>query len=249
MGLFSKKETCCICNRNEGAKKIANGMVCNPCLAQCGPFIPPFGLKNKSSEHILQAMQINARNNNLLTVYHCTRNVEKYFEIDEQHNFWKAPCFLPNVVFLYDEMVRFELLENGNPITKGGIGSAVVGGAIFGGVGAIVGSNVGKKKTKQEITEFRIKIVTKNPCYPEVYINFLNNGNVKQGGILYNSYSASAQQILSLLAIMADVKSTPDNTASSNSAADEILKLKNLMDNGIITQAEFEQKKAQLLGL
>ena len=33
------------------------------------------------------------------------------------------------------------------------------------------------------------------------------------------------------------------------SAADEILKFKNLADAGIITQEEFEQKKQQLLGL
>mgnify|MGYP000205362915 FL=1 len=32
------------------------------------------------------------------------------------------------------------------------------------------------------------------------------------------------------------------------SAADEILKFKNLLDAGIITQEEFEKKKQQLLG-
>ena len=37
--------------------------------------------------------------------------------------------------------------------------------------------------------------------------------------------------------------------AETNSAADEILKFKNLLDNGIITQEQFEAKKKQLLGL
>ncbi|MBE6760548.1 MAG: SHOCT domain-containing protein [Ruminococcaceae bacterium] len=36
---------------------------------------------------------------------------------------------------------------------------------------------------------------------------------------------------------------------SANSAADEILKFKNLLDQGIITQEEFDAKKKQLLGL
>ena len=38
-------------------------------------------------------------------------------------------------------------------------------------------------------------------------------------------------------------------TGSTHSAADEILKFKNLLDQGIITQEEFDQKKKQLLGL
>ena len=37
--------------------------------------------------------------------------------------------------------------------------------------------------------------------------------------------------------------------SSSSSAADEIRKYKQLLDEGIITQEEFEQKKKQLLGL
>ncbi|MBQ7780169.1 MAG: SHOCT domain-containing protein [Clostridia bacterium] len=36
---------------------------------------------------------------------------------------------------------------------------------------------------------------------------------------------------------------------STNSAADEILKFKNLLEQGIITQEEFEAKKKQLLGV
>ena len=42
-------------------------------------------------------------------------------------------------------------------------------------------------------------------------------------------------------------KETPASAAPS--PADEILKFKNLLDNGIITQEEFDAKKKQLLGL
>ena len=37
--------------------------------------------------------------------------------------------------------------------------------------------------------------------------------------------------------------------ATSNSVADEILKLKSLLDQGILTQSEFDEKKKQLLGI
>ncbi len=45
------------------------------------------------------------------------------------------------------------------------------------------------------------------------------------------------------------LKEPKKETVQKSSEADEILKFKNLFDNGIITQEEFEQKKKQLLGL
>ena len=39
------------------------------------------------------------------------------------------------------------------------------------------------------------------------------------------------------------------SSAHSTSAADEILKLKNLLDKGILTRAEFDAKKKELLGI
>lgn len=44
-------------------------------------------------------------------------------------------------------------------------------------------------------------------------------------------------------------KTTSNNINQTGSAADEILKFKNLLDQGIITQDEFNQKKKELLGL
>jgi len=41
----------------------------------------------------------------------------------------------------------------------------------------------------------------------------------------------------------------PQATAAQASSADELIKLKQLLDSGIITQAEFDAKKKQFLGL
>ena len=46
------------------------------------------------------------------------------------------------------------------------------------------------------------------------------------------------------------IKAEPaQETTKELSAADEILKFKNLLDSGVITQEEFDAKKKQLLGL
>jgi len=44
-------------------------------------------------------------------------------------------------------------------------------------------------------------------------------------------------------------KKASSDTDTTSSAADEIRKYKQLADEGIITQEEFEEKKKQLLGL
>ena len=46
-----------------------------------------------------------------------------------------------------------------------------------------------------------------------------------------------------------DKEATENDHAYTYSPADEILKYKNLLDLGAISQEEFEQKKKQLLGL
>jgi len=46
-----------------------------------------------------------------------------------------------------------------------------------------------------------------------------------------------------------NVKLHKNHPTSAISPADEIMKLKNLLDRGIISQEEFDAKKKQLLGL
>ena len=173
--------------------------------------------------------------------------LKKYISLDENNKLWKVPCSFPNLVFSYDDIISYELLQDCQSITKGSLGSAIVGGAVLGGVGAIVGSNIGSKKTKQVISEYRIKIVTNNICFPEIYINFLATGKIKSNSLLYKTYTGYAQRVLSLLDIITNNSSL--TVDSSTSVADEIKKYKNLLDEGIITQEEFDTKKKQLLNL
>lgn len=169
--------------------------------------------------------------------------------MDAINKLWRCPTNQP-YIFAYDEIISFELQQDVESITEGGLGSAVVSRVLFGGVGALVGSSVGSKKTRQEISEYRIKVVTKNPCAPEIFINFLTAGKIKSGSFLCKAYSKDAQKVLSMLSIIANEAanaSVPQN--DSVNATDEIVKFKKLLDNGVITQEEFNAKKKQLLGI
>ncbi len=246
--LGRKKETCCICNQNEGHKKILDGMVCKGCISKCGAFLCTLNWKSIPSDRIKQAITANEMNQKRLNIFRATNSFEKYIDIDENNRLWKSSAFMPNIVFSYDDIINYELLEDGESVTNGGLGSAVVGGAVFGGVGAIVGSNIGSKKTKKEISEYRIKIVTNNICFPEIYINFLAGGiKIKSSSLLYKTYTCNAQRVLSLLNII--TSNSPNIQECPASAADEIKKYNDLLNDGIITQEEFDAKKKQLLNL
>ena len=130
-----------------------------------------------------------------------------------------------------------------------GVGSALVGGLLFGGVGAILGGLSGSKK-KEEINEFKIIVNLYNNSYPQLSINLLPTGKVKSDSILFKSYCEKAEKIMLGLSDMGGIeKSTEGCNNTEVSPADEILKYKNLLDAGAITQEEYEAKKQQLLGL
>lgn len=175
--------------------------------------------------------------------------VEKRFAIYESYSYAGNDYRLKDVCN-YDDLLSYELLEDGNSVTSGGLGGAAAGALLFGGTGAIIGGVTGKKKTEKEISSLKIKITLKGVSTAPLYINLL--------AIRSNSMSATyraayeqAQQILSTLDQITAAVGEQNNqsTPPQASAADEILKYKNLLDMGAITQEEFDAKKKELLGL
>ncbi|HIX15968.1 MAG TPA: SHOCT domain-containing protein [Candidatus Hungatella pullicola] len=66
--------------------------------------------------------------------------------------------------------------------------------------------------------------------------------------MMYSVYYGSLQKILTELTLI-QKEQKQECRSEKTSEADEILKFKKLLDDGIITQEEFEAKKKQILGL
>lgn len=65
---------------------------------------------------------------------------------------------------------------------------------------------------------------------------------------MYKFYKQQVDSLVSFIQnIQTRAKSTNNSDIVSQSIADEILKFKNLLDIGAITQDEYEEKKKQLL--
>ncbi|AMQ06784.1 hypothetical protein [Sporosarcina psychrophila] len=152
--------------------------------------------------------------------------------------------------FNYSDIVDFELLEDGESIATGGLGRALVGGALFGGVGAIVGGVTGKRKSKDVCSSLRLKVTINDMNNPVVYINFIET-KTKKEGLTYKTIEGAAQECLSVFQLICDKQkdNKKETITPPISVADELLKFKGLLDLEAITQDEYDVKKKELLGL
>ena len=166
--------------------------------------------------------------------------------------------FEPDQYFRYRQILDFELLQDGESIakSKGGLGSAVVGGMLLGPAGLVAGAVLGGKKTKTKnvCTSMKVKITLRDNDPDVIYIDLITKETKCSSGA-YKNAAKQAQDILSALQVAADKAAAETaaqpvvvNTAVP-SAADELIKYKQLLDAGAITQEEFDTKKKQLLGL
>ena len=164
-------------------------------------------------------------------------------------------------IISYYDILSVELFEDTTSITKtvrsSQIGGAVVGGIIFGGVGAVVGGLSGKIKTSGKIKRIDLRLIVNDTKAPLHDIAFLDV-EVKKDGFLYNLAIQAARLwhgIIEVLIKRADAEEKSrevserqtEQVLGISSVADEIKKLSDLHNSGILTADEFQKQKARLL--
>ncbi|WP_270943101.1 SHOCT domain-containing protein [Romboutsia lituseburensis] len=254
MGLFSKKETCSICKKEQTKIKLSDGNICGSCLRESGLFPITKPVKNYTIEDIHSFISSNNKNKEYVENFNVTKKIGTYIEFDDKNKQWLIPDGFNGKkknpkIYSYKDIIEFELLEDGDTVSKGGLGRAIAGGVLLGGVGAVVGGVTGKRKTKSVVNSLKIKITLDDINVPNRYIDLIKV-KTKTSSLIYKTSYKLAQEIISTLAVI--VENNEKNSTENNitySAADEIIKFKNLLDNGIITQNEFDIKKKELLGI
>ncbi|WP_455716446.1 SHOCT domain-containing protein [Anaerosporobacter sp.] len=259
MGLFSKK-SCPVCgNQVKGmfCVKIKDKVsLCQECSKKVD--MEASMLPFQTVENIKEHFQVRETNKNEFTSFVTTNEIKCSSSfLREDSNMKKWYCSnvkKPENPTLYDysEIIDYELTEDGDSIRKGGLGRAAAGALLFGGVGAVVGGVTGKKKTKTEIKSMKIRISLSNKYKNQIILEFIPFGtSVKSGSMTYNLYKQEANRVISFLdSLCAKAEVTQQATQTQQvSGADEIMKFKELLDNGIISQEEFDAKKKQILGL
>ena len=250
MGFLKKDDTCAVCGNKTNVLtrvKLTDGFLCATCKTWCSDFVD---IKSMSSEAAKAHIAKTLKDESLYKSMVATDSVKDFLVVYKNDRAWSC-CVKKGetpYLFSFDDIIDYELLEDGMSVTKGGLGSAAAGALLLGGVGAIVGGGLGKKQ-KDVVQRVSIRISTKVPLMSHVEIPILK-AETEKGSFLYKSAKDIAFKVLSLLdqiSLQEDQIAAQGNRGFSE--ADEILKYKQLLDSGVITQEEFEAKKRQLLGI
>lgn len=161
--------------------------------------------------------------------------------------------------YRYDQLESYEYVENQGTIAKGGgVGRALVGGALFGNVGAVVGASTAKRSMDTVIRDmdvrmtFRVNGVLKTE---KVTLNQYSN-KIKYGSMTYERYLDKAKQLIDKLDQInqqmnpVTTPTAPPVNYTAQPAIDmkaKLLELKDLYEQGLLDEEEYKEEKKALL--
>lgn len=198
--------------------------------------------------HLLQLSPVGAKLADSIIEFNETKVVAGILHVDELNKKWYIGEGLYDCKYIYNysdvenvySLKGEKILSSVSSGQKSsGITRSIIGGAIAGSTGAMIGALTANTKTNSSATESQI-----------IYVNVLVSG-LEDPISLSCPNEIVADKVQHAFALMIEQPITPSSTMMPNSTskADEIRKFKELLDDGIITQEEFASKKKQLLGL
>lgn len=261
-----EKQTCPVCGRELkflNRRRVVRGLyICNDCEDKSAINRYSKEIKKYDPEDALGIVINKIRKAEGFTV---TKSADDYMLIDDTRKLWTVPYAAtkikntpkidPELIFRYDEIESYDLVEDGNQLAKGGRGYAPIGGLLFGTEGTGLSANSEERNVCEHL---QIRINLENMTTPKVFVNLIFKETDKDKKA-YGQAFLTAQKILSILEFIChkddeikEEQQLEDKESTANtafSAADEIKKYKELLDMGAITQEEYEAKKAKLLDI
>ncbi|RJX39045.1 SHOCT domain-containing protein [Paenibacillus pinisoli] len=160
--------------------------------------------------------------------------------------------------FGYSEILQSEIIIDGISITKtsrtGQIGGALVGGVLAGGVGAIIGGLGASTSSTDSVNKIQLQIVVNNSkksffritfgYYPEKTTKSTPEYKRDHDNAThwYNIFSFIIQKDNNEIS-----SSQSEGKMQNTSVADELMKLSQLLKEGLITREEYEKQKNKIM--
>jgi hypothetical protein len=195
---------------------------------------------------------INNLDNFNVTEYVLDHSTTMALALDKSSNticFVDIYCLLQKTVtrFIHHtDLISTEIIKSGETVTKTSrssqIGGAIVGGLAFGGVGAVVGGLSGKRKTSTKLHGVILEIIVNDKENPRFALMFDKNlPEAKRWHKMLTTLIKKAE--------LEEVAGSKVGNAKTDqiSVADEILKLADLKDKGLISEKDFEVQKDRIL--
>ena len=166
--------------------------------------------------------------------------------VDENTKRWAVYKSEQSPIYDFKDIIKVELDENGNKyVSQNGVLRAVVGSAVFGGVGAIVGATTATKS--HTINSLNVIVYTSRISDPVITIPLIISP-VSDSSALYSRNKADAIKLMGMLnAIAVQNEPAKAENVSAISNADELAKYKKLLDEGAISEEEYKEVKSKIL--
>lgn len=156
----------------------------------------------------------------------------------------------------YDQIIGYNVTENGNNIRHNGWGAAAIGGLAFGPVGALVGA-LATTSSVDYCFSMSVHIMVNDPDNPSYLAEFVS-GKIARISPAYKEASNHAQQLAAKLEVI--LRENEERThrkhalsnqgpATPSANIDQLRGYKALLDEGVITQEDYNRVKQQVLGI
>lgn len=180
---------------------------------------------------------------------------EQQFRVDLEHKQIAICSIFPYQkidIINFSDIIEFQIIEDSNTVMKGGVGRAVVGGALAGGVGAIVGANT--RASKNVINILQIRIITKK-ISNSLYTIDLIKTEIEKNSMEYRNAMNFANNVYAILtSIITNNDKVSNNLGgkktmeqNNNNFIEQLERLSKLRNDGMITEKEFEESKQKIL--
>lgn len=151
----------------------------------------------------------------------------------------------------FSEILNYEIYENDSSVVKGTAGKALVGGLFFGLGGMIVGSSM-KRSIQDNCNSLKLIIRINDISQSQISINYFSNVNYSKNSYTYKAIKDNLIEVCSTLEYIMnkkDIKEYTNYYENNITLKQQIKELKEMLDEGLIGQDEYEQKKKQILKL
>ena len=103
--------------------------------------------------------------------------------------------------YSFEDLVSYELIINNQAVVSGGVGQALIAGAMFGAIGAVAGGIVSKRKSTTKILNMTVRVTSNDFTKPVVFIDLIRKP-VKNTSKEYKEAVENAQRIMGALDVI-----------------------------------------------
>lgn len=244
-------KNCICCNEEKGIFKgkayLLDGMICQSCLVDVK--IPSgISLRHISS---MRMKEICDERLHIAKRFTETTQFGSSMQVDNVNKIFR----ISEGIFNYSDLESFEFLEDNVVTCSGGVEEAVVGGLVAGPVGAVVCGMIADQTSSANICDsLKLRLWLINTYTDMVDIDFIKRPTPKKSGA-YKMILKSAEELSQFLynVIVYNIekeqiiRKSSIGTYQYTSLADEIQKIKDLLDDGAITKMEYEVLKKKII--